>query len=401
MGKMNKNYGLFGVALQTEKGTAASAPTVSFHASGDSNGLSAERTLESINLTKGSPTTAGSYIKEIAPKFEVTTLGFPSTLALLAYAALGSITSTGADPTYTHTIKAGEALPYVTVFEQKGASDAAIVTMQDAKVDSLKMSAEGVQPIAFDVAINGCQMNWTDETSWTGPAFNVGQGWFVLADANVLFSLSTGEPVAVPVDVTLSKLEMEIANSVEGKSPLGSAAPNAQEEGGTVVTVSIEGTTSSTAMYREVMTGSKTGTSLASKVVTGALQMSFKHSTNDDYSFTLKLPAIPWNCDAMGVSTEGGPFDLKLSTDGALDLGEGAIQIIIVDGTASYVNDNASEDTPVDPDVTEGDGGEGSGTSSGGSTSEATGSGDDAGSGSGTSSDGSDSASDDASGTTV
>ena len=349
MGKMNKNYGLFGVALQSEKGTAAIAPKVSFHASGDSNGLSAERTLESVNLTKGSPTTAGSYIKEIAPKFEATTLGFPSPLALLAYAALGSISSSGASP-YTHTIKAGEALPYVTVFEQKGASDAAIVTMQDAKVDSLKMSAEGVQPIAFDFTINGCQMNWTDDTTWAGPAFNVNEGWFVLADANVLFSLSTGEPVAVPVDVTLSKLEMEISNSVEGKSPLGSAAPNAQEEGGTVVTVSIEGTTSSTEMYREVMTGSKTGTALASKVVTGSLQMSFKHSTNEEYSFTLKIPAIPWNCDAMGVSTDGGPFDLKLSTDGALDLGEGAIEIIIVDGDEAYIDATTEDSSEVTPD---------------------------------------------------
>lgn len=336
--KMNKNYGLFGAALQAAKGTAAAAPTVSFHASGDSNGLSAERTMGSINLTKGSPTTAGSYIEEIAPKFECTTLGFPDVLALFAYAALGKITDGGAAPTYTHAIKAGGTLPYLTIFEQKGANDAPIVTMKDAKVDSMKMSAEGVQPIAFDYTVNGCAMEWTSATNWTGPEFDVFDGWFVLADAEVLFSLSSGTPVAVPVNVTLSKLEVEIANSVEGKAPLGSAAPNSQEEGGTVVTVSIEGTTTSTAMYREVMTGAPAGTSLASTVVTGSLQMTFAHSSNPNYSFTLKMPAIPWNCDAMAVSTDGGPFDLKLSTDGALDLGSGAIEIIIANGTEKYTN---------------------------------------------------------------
>lgn len=335
MAKMNKNYGLFGLALQAEKGTAAAKPTVSFHASGDSNGLSSERKLGSIDLTKGSPVAVGSYVEEVTPKFEATTLGFPDTLGLLLYAALGQAATEGKGP-YTHTIKAGGTLPYVTVFEQKGSAAAPITLMQDAKVDSLKMTAEGVQPIAFEMGINGCSMTWDDSGAWAGPAFNVSEGWFVLSDATVLFSLSTGEPVAVPVDVTLSKLEMEIANSVEGKSPLGSATPNSQEEGGTVVTATIEGTTTSTEMYREVVTGSKTGTSLTSNVVTGSLQMTFKHSTDTAKSFTLKVPAIPWTCDAMGVSTEGGPFDLKLSTDGALDLGNGAIETIIVNNTASY-----------------------------------------------------------------
>ena len=83
MAKMNKNYGLFGLGLQTAQGTAAAAPVVSFHASGDSNGLSAERSNESIKLTKGNPVDAGTYVSEVSPKFEATTLGFPKMLTYL------------------------------------------------------------------------------------------------------------------------------------------------------------------------------------------------------------------------------------------------------------------------------------------------------------------------------
>lgn len=337
MAKMNKNFGLFGLGIQTAQGAAATAPVVSFHASGDSNGLSAERSTESIKLTKGSPVDAGTYISEVSPKFEATTLGFPKMLTYLAYAALGKIESEGSAAPYTHTITPGESLPYVTVFEQKGSSSAALAQLVDAKVDSLKLTAEGVAPISFDMAVNGCAMEWLTATAWNGPAFSLAEGWFTLAGAEVLFSLSTGTPVAVPVGVNLSKLELEIANGVEGQAILGSAVPGDQVEGGTTVTASIEGTSDSTEMYREVITGSKTGKELASSVVIGSLQMTFNHSTNEDHKLILKVPAIPWTCDAMAVSTDGGPFELKLSTDGALDAGNGngSIEIVIVNDLAS------------------------------------------------------------------
>lgn len=347
MAKMNKNYGLFGLGLQTAQGTAATAPDVSFHASGDSNGLSAERSTESISLTKGNPVAVGTYISELSPTFEATTLGFPDMLIYLAYAALGKIETTGSAAPYTHTITPGESLPYLTVYEQKGSSSAAVARMIDAKVDTLSMTAEGVAPISFDMTINGCKMEWpSGMTTWPGEAFDLGVGWYVLADAEVLFSLTSGTPVAVPVGVNLSSLNFEISNSVASQAILGSPVPGDQVEGGAVITATLEGTTDSTEMYREVMTGSKTGTELASTVVTGSLQMTFKHSTNSNYSLVVKIPAIPWNCEAMAVSTEGGPFDLSLSTDGALDPGNDndTIQIIITDSTPAII-DADSDDT--------------------------------------------------------
>lgn len=331
MAKMNKNYGLFGLAIQTAQGQPATAPVVSFYASGDSNGMSAEKTVASLDLTKGSPVAVSSYVESLSPKFEATTLGFPDMLALLAYAALGGVQTSGASAPYTHTITPGESLPYLTVFEQKGSKTAAISTMEDAKVDSLKLTAEGVKPIGFDMVINGCKMQWTETTTWGGPEFNLKDGYFTLADAEVLFSLSDGTPVAVPVGVNLSKLEMEIANSVSSQPVLGSPIPGDQTESGSVITVNIEGTADSTELYREAMTGSKTGTSIASTVITGSVKMTFKHNIDPTISLVLTVPAIPWTCDVMPVSTEGGPFDLKLSTEGALnpDDGSGSVQIEI------------------------------------------------------------------------
>lgn len=339
MARMNKNYGLFGLGVQSARGTAATAPTASFHASADSDGMSAEKSLGSIKLTKGSPVDVASYVDEIATKFGVTTLAFPDLLGLLLFAACGEDTpSGGTDGIYTHTIKCADNLPYLTVFEQKGSADADISTMQDAKVDSLTITAEGNKPLALATTINGCKMAWDNGNStWPGDPFDIGIGYFVLADAQVLFSLSTGEPVAVPAGIILSKLEVAIANSVEAKAPLGSASPIDQIEKGSVISVAIEGTTDSTEIYREVTTGSKTGEAVASKVITGSVQITLKHVSDPDQLLVIKIPAIPWKCDVMGVSTDGGDFDLKLSTDGALDLGAGPVTFLLSNEVASYL----------------------------------------------------------------
>lgn len=339
MARMNKNYGLFGLGVQSARGTTATAPTASFHASADSDGMSAEKSLGSIKLTKGSPVDVASYVDEIATKFGVTTLAFPDLLGLLLFAACGKDTpSGGTDGIYTHTIKCADNLPYLTVFEQKGSPDADISTMQDAKVDSLTITAEGNKPLALATTINGCKMAWDNGNStWPGDPFDIGIGYFVLADAQVLFSLSTGEPVAVPAGIILSKLEVAIANSVEAKAPLGSASPIDQIEKGSVISVAIEGTSDSTEIYREVTTGSKTGEAVASKVITGSVQITLKHVSDPDQLLVIKIPAIPWKCDVMGVSTDGGDFDLKLSTDGALDLGDGPVTFILANEVASYL----------------------------------------------------------------
>ena len=336
---MNKNYGYFGAAIQSKQGTAATTPGATFYASDDSDGLDAAKEITSINLTKGSPVAVASYVDTIDPSFSAKTLAFPDLVGLLLTAACGSDTaSADSDGIYTHTIEIAEQIPFLTIFEQKGSSDADITVMEDAKLDSLTITAEGNKPLALDVSAKGCKTAWKNGTgSIGGAAFDIANGYFDLADAEVLFSLATDTPVAVPMGITLTKIEVAIKNSVNAKRPMGSAVPNNQVEQGSVVSVTLEGETDSTEQYREVMTGSKTGEEISSTVITGSVQIKFKHSNNAALSLTMKIPAIPWKCDPMGVSTDGGAFALKLSTDGALDTGDGAASFVLVNKSAGYL----------------------------------------------------------------
>lgn len=333
---MNKNYGTFGFAKQSAIGTAK-PPTITVQASSDSDGLDVSTSTEAVKLTNGKrDTTAGRYITGSEAGASLTTLAFADFLGLVLLGALGSDEVSGSASPYTHDIKMGESLPYLTFAQQVGSSAAPLQQLADCKVDSLSISAEGTKPLSVEVALKGCAATWLSEAKWSGPEFDVAKGWFRTTDVQVLFSLASAEPGEVPASVDLSGISFKVSNSVEASTGIGKVAPKRQTEKSATVTAEISGTTESTALYREVKTGKADGTSVASTIVTGSLQATFKHTVHDDWSLVVKMGAIPWSINAMGVSTEGGPFALTLSTDGAISVDGTSIEFILVNDVASY-----------------------------------------------------------------
>lgn len=333
---MNKNNGTFGLGKQTAAGTVA-APTVTVLASADSDGIDASSSTEAVKLTNGKrDTTVGRYISGTEATSKITTLAFADFLGLALYAALGKDTVTGTEAPYAHDIAMGESLPYLTFTQQVGSSAAALQQLSDCKVDSLTISAEGTKPPAVELSLKGCAATWLTVTTWAGPAFNPEDGWFRTTDASVLFSLTDGEPIAVPAAVTLSSVNVKIENAVESSTCFGQIAPSRQTEKSATVTCELSGTTDSTELYRRVKTGTADGTNIASSIVTGALQLVFKHTKHEDWTFTIKMGAIPWKINAMGVSTEGGPFSLTLSTDGAISVDGTSVEFILQNAVKNY-----------------------------------------------------------------
>ena len=333
---MNKNYGLFGLGLETGS-AAASAPTTTFPASDDSDGIDVTVNTESISLTTGGrDTTAARYITGTEGTASVKTVCFPGAIGQLLYAALGKDTVSGNAAPYTHKITMGEALRPFTFFQQVGSSSAALQQLSGCKMSKLSLSASGTTPPSVEVELAGCKANWLSIKTWNGPDFDVDEGWFVTAGAKVLFSLTSGTPGAIPTGVVLNELSLEVENNVEGTQALGSVDTSLQTEGATDVTCSISGTADSTDFYRQVKTGSSTGTDVAGTIVTGSLKVTFPHSSNKNLTMVVIVPEIPWTIDAMGVSTDGGPFDLTLSTDGAIVLDGTSIEFDVQNSVASY-----------------------------------------------------------------
>lgn len=328
---MNKNHGVFGLSRQ-----GASAPAVSFPASTSSPGIDAGVSNEPVKLTNGKrDTTVGRYVTGVESSASVTTLAFADALGLMLYGALGADEVTGSGP-YTHDFKIGEALPELAFYQQVGASDAALQKLSGAKVSKLGISAEGVAPPSVELELQGAAAEWLPATAWNGPAFDPEDGWFTSAGAEVLIALTGSAPGAVPAYMSLNGLTAEVSSEMTPMRRFGSAEAELQQEGSATVTCSLSGTTSDTQIYRTVKTGSASGTAIAPTILTGSLQVTFPHTKQVGWSLVLKFPAIPWSCDALSVDVEGGPFDLTLSTDGAIALDGTSIEVLLVNDVASY-----------------------------------------------------------------
>ena len=333
---MNKNYGVFGMAVQAVAGTAASAPTVSFHASADSPGIDASTSSEPVRLSNGArDTTVDRYISGSESTAQFTTICDPKMLPLLLYAACGAISSTGTASPYTHSITMGSALPLLTFFQQIGASNAPLQSLADCKVNNLSIQAQGTTPPSVQATLAGCKAKWLSATTWSGPAFDIGDGYFKTLGAEVLFSAASASPTTPPASVILSSIGIEIANNATALTGMGKTEPTRQVEGAATVTVSMEGTTDSTDLYRLIKTGAAAGTELASAIVKGSVQATFPH-TSESWDLVAKLLAVPWKIEAMSVGVEGGPFDLRLSTDGAIAVDGTSVQFLVENGVASY-----------------------------------------------------------------
>lgn len=333
---MNKNYGIFGLAIQADDATPASTPKVLFAASEGSDGMDANTSTDGVRLTIGGrDNTVARYISGSENTFNATTLAFADVLGLVLKAALGEDTVTGSAAPYTHDIKGGESIPSVTVWQQVGASNAAVQRMDACKVDELTISMEGTQAPSVEMSLAGTKMQWLSATTMPGGTFGPSAGWYLTAGAEVLFSLADGTPVAVPASVDLQSLSIAIANNVESVTRLGEVDPSRQVEGAADVTVDISGTTSDTTLYRQVKTGSASGTELSGTIVTGSLQVTLAHSV-EDWELVIKLPAIPWTIEPMQVDPEGGNFELSLSTEGALAVDGSACEFIVQNAVATY-----------------------------------------------------------------
>lgn len=331
---MNKNYGKFGMGIQD--GAEAAAPSVTFLASADSAGIDASTSTEAVNLTNGMrDTTVDRYINGSESTAAVTTIATADMIGLLLYAALGKVDTSGEAAPYTHSVKMGEELPDVTFTQQVGSAQAALQVLESCKVNSVTIAAEGTTPPSVQISLAGCKTRWLDTSAWQGPAFDIEKGYFRTIGAEVLFSLTDGDATEPPASVILNSVNIQIENNASSTSKLGSIEPDLQVEGSAAVTASLQGTTSSTALYRAVKTGSEDGSELAKAIVTGALQVTFPH-TVEDWSLVAKLGAVPWTIEAMNVGTEGGPFTLNLSTDGAISVDGSSIEFLLQNDVASY-----------------------------------------------------------------
>lgn len=337
---INVSIGLLGVALQTSKDQAAAKPKFTHGLTG--GGLvKPERNIDSKPVASGlrANSSNSAYVSEVNMGVDFECLAYADVLGLYAFAECGSIVSAAAEGKagyFEHTITLGSQLPYLTFWGQVG--DTSASTVQKAigcKMDTLDLSFEGNAPL--DIGVTAAGVNAELFGTWQGDTDPSSfDGYFVPTGGEFLIDTNGKTPAAA----TVTKGDFSLSNNLTAHRSAGRVVPNEISEGKLTTGVNMTVVPDDYAPIRKVLTGSASGTEVASGIVYGSCKWAFTHSQDENMTLSVEMNNIPWNCETPEIDPEGNSAEIQFSAD---DIGIASktgtpITIKIVNKVQSYTN---------------------------------------------------------------
>lgn len=316
-----------GVAKQTGKGSAASAPEYG-HGVTDGSVLNVDVQQDLDDLTSGSRTSAGVIRTGVMSGQEFTTRAFPGSVGLYLYGALGAKAVTGTAPgPYTHVLTPGSGdLPYLTVF---GTLDSNIYSVRDFKVDEIGFSFDGTSPVEMNVTgmgtVLGFPVAFTPVTDETSVAY--------LRTAGGTFSVDVdgGSGTAATSRITSGSITM--SNNLDPIMLSASIVPDDVFPGRLEVSCSFDIVPDDLNLWRTIVTGSSGGTTASGSPVYGSFSVQFTDGTN---TLTLAATKVAFTTEFPAADPAGGAVTLTLEGIAVQPSGGSSITATLVNSVASY-----------------------------------------------------------------
>lgn len=332
---INTSIGLIGVAKQSAKGTAASTPSY-VHGLTGGQVFKLDRSVESDDVSCGVRAGTDSHVESVVPGADFDTYGYADALPLYCYAAMGAIASsanagTGMSGYYDHVITLGDLLPYLTIWGRIGGE---YTSVAGCKVDQLEMEFEGNKPLEFGVTLIGLAATFGLSAipgSVTPSCFD---GYFVPTGGTFKVDTASGTPVTAPV----TKGSLSLANNCTADPLAGQVTPGDVEEGKLVSSGSVTVKPDDLTLYRKMVTGSSSGTTLTGAMVYGSLEWNFTHSKDSKCSMKVEATNIPFTADYPDVDPNGGAAEVEFSFDniGLASASGSPVTITITNDVSSY-----------------------------------------------------------------
>lgn len=259
---------------------------------------------------------------EATPGSAFDTLAMPKSLGLMLLAALGSDTVTGAGP-YTHKFTHANVLPYLTVFARK---DTEYFKVSDARMNELELAWEGTKAVTVKTSLVGCQYEFKGSTAY-GAATDERPASGVLKGAGGTFTVDGANAI-------IKGGSIKVANGVN--AVFGSDSPTPKDVFPEMVKVSVSLTIvpADTTLFRKVVTGSTSGSSVQALPKYGTVVCSFTDGTN---TLTFNGLNVKFLTSFPDTKASGGPVEVTLEGDCAVPAGGGeAFNLTLVNTVASY-----------------------------------------------------------------
>ena len=292
---------IVGVAKQTALGAIAANPTF---AHGVATGQLPAIAIGQADdpMTSGGRAAPGAYRNSVDEKFSFDTRAWQKSIGLYILGLLGNDAVTGTGP-YVHTLTQALTVPYLTMFAKKG--DGTLVAVRDSKIAKLEWAWTDNQPVVITIETDGCVMSFpatfvptTDESGTLSYYTPVGGTFkYDVASATPAVASVVGGKITILQDVT---------------TPVFSGVIEAGDalEGNLNVDVSLDCIPSDATLWRKILTGSTSGTSIATTPQYGSFEVSFAKGAD----------SIKWGAynvgflgDLPGADAKGGPGQMTIA----------------------------------------------------------------------------------------
>lgn len=153
MGGLRGNDALFALGKQSGKGTANTTVTTWDVTPFSGGSIGPVRAIENLSETDSSRDQGVAYVQNYSVEGTPEIYVRDANLHHVLESVLGTISSTGSAPNYTHTITPASVLPYYTFYREIG--DTLYERFEDCKVSEVTISAEAGQPLTASINIMG------------------------------------------------------------------------------------------------------------------------------------------------------------------------------------------------------------------------------------------------------
>lgn len=291
-----------GGAKQTSKGSAATAALYKNAFSGGSIGP--VRETDRLSETDSSRDQSAAYTTtggvEGSPEIYVR----PRTFAFWMHAVLGSTTTTGTMPTFTHVQKPADLLPWLTIWSLKGAPAASgglLEKFSDCQVGSATISADAGAPLTMALGVQGLT-----PARLTGVDPNLA----VVMDSDAVFNYNNaavalgggGTPTATRL---ISSFELTIENNLS-RQQTDDFIPYDVSTGTREISLGFDMLFETYDEYNKFHYGGAAGTTISPNIFTTNARFTFTIDANTEIAFD--LPSIAYEEFPVDPDPGGDPI---------------------------------------------------------------------------------------------
>lgn len=306
MSGISSKRGSIALAVQSAKGTPATAPKVKFLLAGDPT-LAPTKTRGRYQMTDASQDNGPAYTSLMAVEGGMTVYAHPDGLALLSAAVSGANADSGIAVPYTHVATPADDMLWVTMWREVGG--VIIERFHDVKLHAMRLEGSAGQPLTVALDAIGCTSTFEESNAaLTGLAALTSHG-FLYPEADGLIKLNG-------VAKRIHKVSIGIARNASGYQADGFGYADV-DPGSREVTLSFATRFGSGAIgvadYREFYYGSAAGTAMDAAVATRPFEIEFRRSANE--SWKIALPEVSYAAVPINPSTSGDPIEVEVACE--------------------------------------------------------------------------------------